>query len=206
MTNLDLRSKLTDRLPMDRIYEICYLTQGDGNDHLKEILYSLTFDADTRVATNALWAFTHFDLFNNQWLYTKHNDLIDRIMTEKNTTKLRLMLNLLMRQPFEADTLRADFIDFCLGKITAFAQPYAVRALCMKLAYEQMRFYPELLDELVRTLQALTHEPLSPGLLSAHRQILKKISSSHKFHQLTHSPSIPHSQYHIIQCKNLPFH
>lgn len=180
MTNLDLRSKLTDRLSMNRIYEICYLTQGDGNDHLKEMLYSLTFDADTRVATNALWAFTHFDLFNNQWLYTKHNDLIDRIMTEKNTTKLRLMLNLLMRQPFEADTLRADFIDFCLSKITACAQPYAVRALCMKLAYEQMRFYPELLDELARTLQALTHEPLSPGLLSAHRQILKKISSFHR--------------------------
>lgn len=60
-------------------------------------------------------------------------------------------------------------------EITACAQPYAIRAYCIKLAYEQMKFYPELLEELKTTLDMLEQEPLSPGLLSAKRQVMKKI-------------------------------
>ena len=41
--------------------------------------------------------------------------------------KRRLMLHLLLRQPFEEESLRSDFIDFCIAKITACSQPYAIR-------------------------------------------------------------------------------
>ena len=173
-----MRKKLNKRMCMDDIYEICFLTQGERNDGIKAKLYDLTFDKDERIATNALWAFTHFDLLNNEWLYAKHDDLIDRVLVEKNMTKLRLMLSLLIRQPFEEATLRSDFIDYCVAKITACAYPYAIRALCMKLAYEQMKYHPELLEELRMALDMLEQEVLSPGLLSAKRQIMKKIKRS----------------------------
>ncbi len=107
---------------MDRIHELCILTQGERNDHRKEGLYQLTFDEDERVAMNALWIFTHFDEANNQWLFQKHDDLIDRVLFEENATKRRLMFNLLLRQPFDEASLRSDFIGFCIEKITAFAQ------------------------------------------------------------------------------------
>ena len=48
----------------------------------------------------------------------------------------------------------------------------------MKLAYEQMKYYPELLAELKATLEMLSQEPLSPALLSAKNQVMKKIKKS----------------------------
>lgn len=167
--------KLLGKIGLNDIHEICFMTQGKENDYRKEELYQFTFDEDDRVAFNALHALSHFDLANNEWLYSKHDNLIDRVMKEKHVGKCRLMLNLLLRQPFKEDSLRSDFIDFCIAKITVCAQPYAVRAYCMKLAYEQMKYYPELLEELRMALDMLEQETLSPGLLSAKRQIMKKI-------------------------------
>lgn len=171
-----MRKKLNKKLCMDDIYEICILCHG--NSRKKAELYQLIFDEDERVATNALWVFTHFDMQNNEWLISKHDDLIDRVLVEKNMTKRRLMLSLLLRQPFEEESLRSDFIDFCLTKITACSQPYAIRCYCMKLAYEQMKYYPELLTELKAAIDMLEQEPLSPGLTSAKKQVMKKIKLS----------------------------
>ena len=171
-----MRKKLNKKLCMDDIYEICILCHG--NSRKKAELYQLIFDEDERVATNALWVFTHFDMQNNEWLYAKHDDLIDRVLVEKNETKRRLMLSLLLRQPFEEESLRSNFIDFCIAKITACSQPYAIRCYCMKLAYKQMKYYPELLTELKAAIDMLEQEPLSPGLTSAKKQVMKKIKLS----------------------------
>ena len=48
----------------------------------------------------------------------------------------------------------------------------------MKLAYEQMKYYPELLAELKATLDMLSQEHLSPALQSAKNQVMKKIKKS----------------------------
>ena len=166
---------LSHRLSMDGINDICLLVQGEQNHSLKEQLYQLTLDNDHRVAVNALWVFTHFALAANVWLYAKHDQLTDRCLNEKDATKLRLMLNLLLRQPYTEEDIRTDFIDFCLMRLTDPKSPYAVRAQCIKLAYEQMRYWPELLNELRQTLEMISCEPLSPGLRSAWRQVMKKL-------------------------------
>ena len=173
-----MRKKLANRMSMDDIHEICSLAQGERNDGIKAKLYDLTFDKNNRIALNALWVFTHFDQANNEWLNAKHDDLINRVLIEQNTSKLRIMLSLLLRQPFEEATLRSDFIDYCIAKITACSYPYAIRAYCMKLAYEQMKYYPELLTELKVALDMLEQEALSPGLASAKRQVMKKMKKA----------------------------
>ena len=173
-----MRNQLINRLSVNDIYSLCLQTQDKENNCLKEELYQLTFDENDRVSFNALWALTHFDEANNPWLFLKHDELIDRVLVEKNETRRRLMLHLLLRQPFEEESLRSDFIDFCIAKITACSQPYAIRCYCMKLAYEQMKYYPELLEELRMALDMLEQEVLSPGMLSAKRQIMKKIKRS----------------------------
>ena len=170
-----MKESLTNRLSQDELHGLCALTQGEQNNHLKEELYQLTLDNDRRVAINALWTFTHFALADNEWLYAKHDQLIDRCLKEKDATKLRLMLNLLLRQPFDEEAIRTDFIDFCLTRLADPKSPYAVRAQCIKLAYEQMRYWPELLNELRQTLEMISCEPLSPGLRSAWRQVMKKL-------------------------------
>ena len=170
-----MKFSLFNRLSQSDINELCALTQGEHNDNLKDELYQLTLDSDRRVATNALWVFTHFPAADNEWLYAKHDQLIDRCLKEKDATKLRLMLNLLQRQPYLEEDIRTDFIDFCLMKLTDPKSPYAIRAQCIKLAYEQMKHWPELLNELRQTLNMISCEPLSPGLRSAWRQVMKKL-------------------------------
>lgn len=170
-----MKSLLSHRLSMDGINGICLLVQGEQNHSLKELLYQLTLDDDRRVAVNALWTFTHFALADNVWLFAKHDQLIERAITEQDVTKLRLILTLLLRQPFDEEAIRTDFIDFCLARITDTRAPYAIRAQCIKLAYEQMRYWPELLDELRQTLEMISCEPLSPGLRSAWRQVMRKL-------------------------------
>ena len=170
-----MKSLLSHRLSMDEINDICLLVQGEQNHSLKELLYQLTFDDDRRVATNTLWVFTHFAAVDNEWLYAKHDQLIDRCLNEKDATKLRLMLNLLLRQPYTEEDIRTDFIDYCLMQLTDPKSPYAVRAQCIKLAYEQMKYWPELLNELRQTLELISCEPLSPGLRSAWKQVMKKL-------------------------------
>lgn len=175
-----MRSQLTHRLTPYEIEELCALTQGKYNNRPKEELYQLTLDDDRRIATNALWVFTHFTLSDNEWLYDKHDRLIDRCLVEKDATKLRLMLNLLLRQPHDKEGIRTDFIDFCLMRLSDPKSPYAVRAQCTKLAYEQMKYWPELINELRQTLETIACEPLSPGMRSAWKQVMKKMLSSKK--------------------------
>lgn len=172
-----MKTLLTQRLSQSEIMQLCALTHSARNNHLKEKLYQLTLDDDRRVAVNALWTFTHFAADDNVWLFAKHDQLIDRCLKEHDTTKLRLMLNLLLIQPYTEEAIRTDFIDFCLARLTDTRAPYAIRAQCIKLAYEQMRYWPELLDELRQTLDLISCEPLSPGLRSAWKQVMKKILS-----------------------------
>ena len=170
-----MKTLLTHRLSQSEIKQLCASTHGARNNRLKEELYQLTLDTDRRVATNALWVFTHFALADNAWLYAKHDQLIDRCLNEKDATKFRLMLNLLLRQPYTEEDIRTDFIDYCLMRLTDPKSPYAVRAQCIKLAYEQMKYWSELLNELRQTLEMISCEPLSPELRSAWRQVIKKL-------------------------------
>ena len=170
-----MKTLLTHRLSLSEIKQLCALTHGARNNHLKEELYQLTLDDDRRVAINALWTFTHFAADDNVWLFAKHDQLIDRSLKEHDTTKLRLMLNLLLSQPYTEEAIRTDFIDFCLARLTDARAPYAIRAQCIKLAYEQMKYWPELLDELRQTLEMISCEPLSPGLRSAWRQVMRNL-------------------------------
>ena len=170
-----MKTLLTHRLSQSEIKQLCASTHGARNNHLKEELYQLTLDDDRRVAINALWTFTHFAADDNVWLFAKHDQLIDRSLKEHDTTKLRLMLNLLLSQPYTEEAIRTDFIDFCLARLTDARAPYAIRAQCIKLAYEQMKYWPELLDELRQTLEMISCEPLSPGLRSAWRQVMRNL-------------------------------
>ena len=172
-----MKTLLTHRLSQSEIMQLCASTHGVRNNHLKEELYQLTLDDDRRVAVNALWTFTHFTAADNVWLFVRHDQLIDRCLNEKDTTKLRLILTLLLRQPFDEEAIRTDFIDFCLVRLIDARAPYAIRALCIKLAYEQMKYWSELLNELRQMLDLISNEPLSPGLRSAWRQVIKKIKA-----------------------------
>ena len=57
-----MKESLTNRLSQGELHELCALTKGEQNNHLKEELYQLTLDSDRRVATNAPVSYTHLTL------------------------------------------------------------------------------------------------------------------------------------------------
>jgi hypothetical protein len=172
---MTLRQILSQRLHENDICELCNWSQGQRNDHHKAKLYQLMMDEDKRISDNAAWVFTHFTSFDAAWLYDKHDELIDEVMKTTSETKRRLLLNLLLGQRFTKENMRTDFLDFCLERLTDAHEPVGVKAQCMKLAYQQCKPFPELLQELRYTLEMLEPEVHSAGMKSAMRKIKQRL-------------------------------
>ena len=101
--------------------------------------------------------------------------MIDRVIVETHTGKRRLLMTILGRLPATVEEIRGDYVDFCLNGINS-CEPYALRALCLKQAFDQCRPYPELIQELKEQISLMDMKALSPGLKSARKNILAKIS------------------------------
>lgn len=174
-TIMQLRHLLSERIRFDQVSRLCAMARDKDNSGIIDALHGLSSGENARVATNALWILTHLDETLSQQLWCRQTELMQRAVRETNATHLRLILTLLLAMPYNANDLSPEFLDFCLEHITATSQPYAVRAQCMKLAFMQCRHYRELTDELERLLEMMSYESLSPGLVSARRQVMHKI-------------------------------
>lgn len=165
--------KLSGRLRINDISALC--AECMHNDSAKGALFSMINNPDDRISYNALWVFTHFSAQDIRWLTPKRNDLIDCLMETTHVGKKRLLLTLLERLADNSSEFRTDYLDFCLSKINS-NEPYAIRALSLKQAYSLCRHYPELTAELETEISLMDQAQLSPGLLSARRNVLKKIA------------------------------
>jgi hypothetical protein len=143
-----------------------------GGD-FKEELFQLLFDEDKRTSDNAAWVMTHLPKTADVWLAERQNTLIDEVMRTTSTTKRRLIMNLLDRTPFESDSIRTDFLDFCFNIILS-DEPIGVKTLAIKLTYAQSKYYPELLEEFNTALQMMEPEVLPAALKHIRGKMLKK--------------------------------
>ena len=145
------------------------LAKGD----FKEELFQLLFDEDKRTSDNAAWVMTHLPKTADVWLAERQNTLIDEVMRTTSTTKRRLIMNLLDRTPFESDSIRTDFLDFCFNAMLS-NEPIGVKSLAIKLTFAQSKFYPELLEEFNTALQMMEPEVLPAALKHIRGKMLKK--------------------------------
>ena len=143
-----------------------------GGD-FKEELFQLLFDEDKRTSDNAAWVMTHLPKTADAWLAERQNTLIDEAMRAESTTKRRLIMNLLERTPFQQDSIRTDFLDFCFNLILS-DEPIGVKTLAIKLTYAQSKYYPELLDEFNTALQMMEPEALPAALKHIRGKMLKR--------------------------------
>lgn len=169
---MDLKERMSGRLNKARIEELC--EEIRGNVSCQECLFDLTDDADRRIAYNAFWVLSRLVAVDNSWIITKRDILIDRVMAEQTDGIRRQILAVLLHLPFDKEHLRSDFVDFCLEKIPLNRETCAVRVYCLRLAFEQCKFYPELLQELQAVLAMVDGEPLPAGLYAARADIRKK--------------------------------
>ena len=130
------------------------------------------FDSDYLVARSALWGLTKAKDNELPELQVIRNELIDQAMQTENSSVRRLTLNIIERLKMDKDDLRTDFLDFCYEHMVSIEEFPGIQTLCMKLAYRMCSFYPELMDELKRTLEAMEIDYYKPAVKCLRKRIL----------------------------------
>jgi hypothetical protein len=113
------------------------------------------FSEDYRVARSALWGLTKANKEELSQLQVILNEIIDQAMQTENSSVRRLSLNIIERLELYEDDLRTDFLDFCFEHMIDVEEFPGIQSVCMKLAFRMSKFYPELMDELKRTLETM---------------------------------------------------
>jgi hypothetical protein len=130
------------------------------------------FSEDYRVARSALWGLTKASKEELSQLQVILNELIDQAMQTENSSVRRLSLNLVERLEMSEDDLRTDFLDFCFEHMIDVEEFPGIQSVCMKLAFRMCKFYPELMDELKRTLEAMEIDYYKPAVKGVRSRIL----------------------------------
>ena len=131
-----------------------------------------TFSEDYRVARSALWGLTKASKEELSKLQVILNEIIDQAMQTENSSVRRLSLNIVERLEMSEDDLRTDFLDFCFEHMMDVEEFPGIQSVCMKLAFRMCKFYPELMDELKRTLEAMEIEYYKPAVKGVRNKIL----------------------------------
>ena len=142
-----------------------------ANDDFLGFARRYVFDSDYRVARSALWGLTKATDKELSELQVILNELIDQAMHTENSSVRRLTLNIIERLNINEDDLRTDFLDFCFEHMVSIEEFSGTQTLCMKLAFRMCTFYPELMDELKRTLEAMEIDYYKPAIKCLRKRI-----------------------------------
>ena len=130
------------------------------------------FNQDYRVARNALWGLTKAIKEELSQLQVILNELIEQAMQTDNSSVRRLSLNVVERLEMSEDDLRTDFLDFCFEHMIDVEEFPGIQSVCMKLAFRMCKYYPELMDELKRTIEAMEIDYYKPAVKGVRSRIL----------------------------------
>ena len=131
------------------------------------------YNSNAHVARNALWAMTKATDKELEQLQPMLNEFIDLAMHTNESAVCRLSLNIIERLKITEDDLRTDFLDFCLEHMISVVELPGIQTLCMKLAYRMCHFYPELMDEFMRTIDSIELSYYKPAI----RSVVSRIKS-----------------------------
>ncbi len=141
------------------------------------------FSQDYRVARSALWGLTKASKEELSQLQVILNEVIDQAMQTDNSSVRRLSLNIVerlwvgerssgMRLKMSEDDLRTDFLDFCFEHMMDVEEFPGIQSVCMKLAFRMCKYYPELMEELKRTLEAMEIDYYKAAVKGVRNRIL----------------------------------
>ena len=130
------------------------------------------FSLDYRVTRSALWGLTKATKEELSQLQVILNDFINQAMQTENSSVRRLSLNIVERLELKEEDLRTDFLDFCFEHMMNVEEYPGIQSVCMKLAFRMCSFYPELMDELKRTLEVMEIDYYKPAVKCVRNRIL----------------------------------
>ena len=130
------------------------------------------FSQDYLVARSALWGLTKASKEELSQLQVILNEFINQAVQTGNSSVRRLSLNIIERLEMSEDDLRTDFLDFCFEHMIDVEEFPGIQSVCMKLTFRMCKFYPELMDELKRTLEAMEIDYYKSAVKGVRNKIL----------------------------------
>lgn len=130
------------------------------------------FSQDYRVARSALWGLTKARKEELSQLQVILGRLINQAMQADNSSVRRLTLNIVEQLDMSEDDFRTDFLDFCIEHMMDVNEFPGIQSVCMKLAFRMCKFYPELMDEMKRTLEVMEIDYYKPAVKCVRSRIL----------------------------------
>ena len=130
------------------------------------------FSEDYRVARSALWGLTKASKEELSQLQVILSEFINQAMQTDNSSVRRLSLNVIERLEMSENDLQTDFLDFCFEHMIDVEELPGIQSVCMKLTFRMCKFYPELMDELKRTLEAMEIDYYKPAVKEVRSKIL----------------------------------
>ena len=130
------------------------------------------FASDERVARSALWGLTKASPDELSQLQVLLDKLINLVMETGNSSLRRLVLGVIERLRMGEEDLRTDFLDFCLEHMASVKELPGIQAICMKLAFHMCSFFPELMEELKRTIEGMEMDYYTPAVRNIRNKIL----------------------------------
>lgn len=167
-----------------RIDEVKAMARRAHDDaRVLEGLFEAMLGSERDEAVHAAWALTHLPKQDNGSIAKHREELAALATTTADTSLRRITLSLLERIDWElqdsddAPESYVALLNFSMEHMMMGDEPYGVRALCMKLAYTLSLPYPELLEELRRSLTMIEPAELSAGVRHTRNKILGKVDS-----------------------------
>ena len=148
-----------------------YLEVKANGDFL-DFARQYAFSEDYLVARSALWGLTKASKEELSQLQVILSEFINQAMQIDNSSVRRLSLNVIERLEMSENDLRTDFLDFCFEHMIDVEELPGIQSVCMKLAFRMCKFYPELMDELKRTLEAMEIDYYKPAVKGVRSKIL----------------------------------
>lgn len=148
---------------------------------VRERLFAAMLDDARNEAVHSAWALTHLPKTDNPHIAAHRERLTNLAIITPDTSLRRITLSLLERIDWTVSDIDntpdyyVSLLNFCMEHMMMPDEPYGVRSLCMKLSYTLSLPYPELLDELRRSLLLIEPSELGTGVRHTRNKILKSL-------------------------------
>ena len=119
-------------------------------------LWEITCGDDPRLAWHAVWVMEVLCKKERSMLLPYRREIVEKILANRGEEgELRLWLNISLMLLPEVKEIDVDLLNFTLDNICNMRLAVAVRAVCIKIAYQLCKREPDLLKELQAVLSLL---------------------------------------------------
>lgn len=119
-------------------------------------LWEITCGDDPRLAWHAVWVMEVLCKKERSMLLPYRREIVEKILANRGEDgELRLWLNISLMLLPEVKEIDVDLLNFTLDNICNMRLAVAVRAVCIKIAYQLCKREPDLLKELQAVLSML---------------------------------------------------